>query len=328
MYDDLIKTVLHGMAHSIDNIQLKQLELILRSTLEGYSLTPITLANREDQSQALITSFLQAKEVEGCSKRTIRYYYQTISCLHTTIGKDIRTIQTEDIRTYMARYQEERGISKVTIDNIRRILSSFFSWLEDEDLIIKNPVRRIHKVKTATRIKDVYSDEELERMRDSCSEMRDLAIIDLLASTGMRVGELVSLNREDINFEERECIVFGKGEKERIVYFDARTKIHLGQYLAKRTDSEKALFITLTKPYKRIQIGGIETRLRKIGESLGIKRVHPHKFRRTLATQAIDKGMPVEQVQCLLGHQRIDTTMQYAMVRQGNVKIACRKYLG
>ena len=328
MHDDLIATVLQGMCQSIDDVQLKQLELVLRGALAGYSLTPMVAANREDQSQTLIASFLRAKEVEGCSKKTTCYYRQTITSLHTAIGKDIRTVQTEDIRSYLAQYQEARGASKVTMDNIRRILSSFFSWLEDEDLIIKNPVRRIHKVKTASRIKDVYTDEELERMRDSCSELRDLAIIDLLASTGMRIGELVGLNREDINFAERECIVFGKGEKERIVYFDARTKLHLSQYIAKRTDTENALFVTLTKPIKRIQIGGIEARLRKIGKNIGINRVHPHKFRRTLATQAIDKGMPVEQVQCLLGHRRIHTTMQYAMVRQGNVKASHRRYIG
>lgn len=252
MHDDLIATVLQGMSQSIDGIQLKQLELVLRGALAGYSLTPKMAANREDQSQTFITSFLRAKEVEGCSKKTTRYYCQTITSLHAAIGKDIRTVQTEDIRSYLAQYQEERGASKVTIDNIRRILSSFFSWLEDEDLIIKNPVRRIHKVRTAARIKDVYTDEELEKMRDSCGELRDLAIIDLLASTGMRIGELVRLNRDDINFAERECVVLGKGEKERIVYFDARTKLHLSQYIDARTDSEKALFVTLAKPCKRI----------------------------------------------------------------------------
>ena len=228
----------------------------------------------------------------------------------------------------MSEYQEKNQSSKVTIDNIRRILSSFFSWLEDEDYILKSPVRRIHKVKTGTNIKETYTDEALELMRDSCTELRDLAIIDMLASTGMRVGEMVLLNRADINFNERECVVFGKGDKERIVYFDARTKIHLQNYLNSRRDENPALFVSLQKPHKRLQISGIEVRLREYGKRLGLSKVHPHKFRRTLATMAIDKGMPIEQLQQLLGHRRIDTTLQYAMVKQSNVKIAHRKYIG
>ena len=216
----------------------------------------------------------------------------------------------------------------MTIDNIRRILSSFFSWLEDEDYILKSPVRRIHKVKTVTNIKETYTDEELEKMRDNCTELRDLAIIDMLASTGMRIGEMVLLNKADINFNERECVVFGKGDKERIVYFDARAKIHLQNYINSRTDDNPALFVTLRSPYERIKIGGIEVRLREMGKTLDIEKVHPHKFRRTLATMAIDKGMPIEQLQQLLGHKRIDTTLQYAMVKQSNVKLAHKKYIG
>ena len=244
------------------------------------------------------------------------------------LKKDVKHIVTDDIRTYLTEYQARKHSSRVTIDNIRRILSSFFSWLEDEDYILKSPVRRIHKVKTGTNIKETYSDEALELMRDSCPKVRDLAMIDMLASTGMRVGEMVLLNREDINFNERECVVFGKGDKERIVYFDARTKIHLQNYLQSRTDDNPALFVSLQAPYNRMKIGGIEVRLRKLGKRLGLTKVHPHKFRRTLATMAIDKGMPIEQLQQLLGHKRIDTTLQYAMVKQSNVKIAHRKYIG
>ena len=244
------------------------------------------------------------------------------------VGKEVKYIVTEDIRSYLTDYQARKQSSKVTIDNIRRILSSFFSWLEDEDYILKSPVRRIHKVKTGTSVKETYTDEALELMRDNCTELRDLAIIDMLASTGMRVGEMVLLNREDIDFNERECVVFGKGDKERIVYFDARTKIHLQNYLNSRKDDNPALFVSLQKPYNRLQISGIEVRLRQYGKRLGIAKVHPHKFRRTLATMAIDKGMPIEQLQQLLGHRRIDTTLQYAMVKQSNVKIAHRKYIG
>ena len=272
--------------------------------------------------------FIDAKRLEGCSNKTILYYISTIEMMLNKINKNIIEIETEDLRTYLSDYQMNNNSSKVTIDNIRRILSSFFSWLEDENYIIKSPVRRIKKVKAPSIIKETYTDEELEIMRDNVGTVRDLALIDVLASTGMRVGELVKLNIEDVNFTERECIVLGKGNKERVVYFDARTKIHLKNYLDNRKDNNKALFISLKAPYGRLSIGGVELRLRKIGKQLGIKKVHPHKFRRTLATIAIDKGMPIEQVQKLLGHEKIDTTLQYAMVKQSNVKIAHQKYIG
>ena len=278
--------------------------------------------------QNLVELFLAAKRIEGCSEKSLKYYESTIMAMLDELHKEVKQIDTDDIRSYLTEYQVRKKSSKVTIDNIRRILSSFFSWLEDEDYILKSPVRRIHKVKTGTNIKETYSDEALELMRDSCTELRELAMIDMLASTGMRVGEMVLLNREDINFNERECVVFGKGDKERMVYFDARTKIHLQNYLQSRTDDDPALFVSLQAPHNRMSIGGIEVRLRQMGNRLGLNKVHPHKFRRTLATMAIDKGMPIEQLQQLLGHKRIDTTLQYAMVKQSNVKIAHRKYIG
>lgn len=193
--------------------------------------------------------------------------------------------------------------------------------------IIKSPVRRIHKVRTGTTVKETFSDESIEKLRDGCADVRDLAIIDLLYSTGIRVGELVNLDRKDIDFEERQCVVYGKGNKERQVYFDARTKLHLLNYLESRTDNNNALFVTLDNPHERLKISGVEIRLRELGRKLEIERVHPHKFRRSMATKAIDKGMPIEQVQKLLGHQQIDTTMRYAMVSQNNVKISHRKFM-
>lgn len=271
---------------------------------------------------------MSAKRIEGRSEKTLAYYRSIVKKMTDKIGKAVNRITTDDLRRYLSEYQEGNGSSKVTIDNIRRILSTFFGWLEDEDYIIKSPVRRIHKVKTGKTIKETYTDEELELMRDCCTESRDLAIIDMLASTGMRIGEMVLLNRDDVNFNERECTVLGKGDKERIVYFDARTKMHLQNYLNSREDSNSALFVSLNVPHNRISIGGIEVRLREIGDRLGIQKVHPHKFRRTLATMAIDKGMPIEQLQHLLGHQRIDTTLHYAMVKESNVKLAHKKYLG
>ncbi|EJP23679.1 site-specific recombinase, phage integrase family [Lachnoanaerobaculum sp. ICM7] len=327
MKQNLINDIVQGMLPYLNNAQNEKLQEVLQYVFADYEV-------REKQKQGKISKqnfvelFLSAKRIEGCSEKSLKYYKATIEAMLNELQKDVKHIVTDDIRGYLTEYQEKKKSSKVTIDNIRRILSSFFAWLEDEDYILKSPVRRIHKVKTGTNIKETYSDEALELMRDNCTELRDLAIIDILASTGMRVGEMVLLNRSDIDFNERECIVFGKGSKERVVYFDARTKIHLKNYLESRVDDNPALFVSLKVPYERLKIGGVEVRLRKFGEKLGLQKVHPHKFRRTLATMAIDKGMPIEQLQQLLGHSKIDTTLQYAMVKQSNVKIAHRKYIG
>ena len=328
MKQQLIADVLQRMQGCMDNSQMHRLKQVMEQTLFGYEVTSNTAQSQEDDNREFIELFITAKRIEGCSEKTLKYYRTTIDAMVSAIGKSVRHILTEDLRAYLTAYQSERQSGRVTIDNIRRILSSFFAWLEDEDYILKSPVRRIHKVKTASSIKETYSDEELERMRDNCETLRDLAMIDLLASTGMRVGEMVLLNRDDINFTERECVVFGKGDKERIVYFDARAKLHLQEYLRCRTDENPALFVSLRAPHARLHIGGVEHRLREMGKKLHIPKVHPHKFRRTLATVAIDKGMPIEQLQRLLGHQRIDTTLQYAMVKQSNVKIAHKKYIG
>lgn len=329
MKEKLILEISNAMTDILSVEQLAKLNGVLLKTISKY-----TVSMDEEQAPSLATSndtllkaFLSAKQVEGCSQPTIRYYGNTIKQLADNMSKRFTDYTTEDIRAYLAVFQQKHNATKVTVDNVRRIFSSFFSWLEEEDYILKNPVRRIHKVKTGTQVREVLSDESLESIRDTCTHPRDLAIVDLLASTGMRVGELVKLNREDINFTERECVVFGKGNKQRIVYFNARTKIHLQQYLNERSDQNEALFVSLNNPQKRLQISGVEVRLRKIGREANVPRVHPHKFRRTLATMAIDKGMPVEQVQKLLGHVKIDTTMHYAMVSQNNVKVSHRRFI-
>lgn len=326
MKQELINNIKVQMQKVLDNSQMQELHKVLVYCMHGYEVTASDLENSEEKDYLEI--FLSAKRIEGRSEKSLKYYKATIDKMTQTINKCVNHISTDDLRNYLADYQKEHNSSKVTIDNIRRILSSFFAWLEDEDYILKSPVRRIHKVKTGKSIKETYTDEELELMRDNISEPRDLAIIDMLTSTGMRVGEMVLLNKDDINFEERECVVFGKGDKERIVYFDARTKMHLQKYIDSRNDNNPALFVSLSSPHDRLKISGVEVRLRELGRTLGISKVHPHKFRRTLATMAIDKGMPIEQLQQLLGHQRIDTTLQYAMVKQSNVKIAHRKYIG
>lgn len=314
----LIKQIEDKMLMHLNAEQMGQLHQVLESCLNS----------AKEEKHDLVKLFIAAKRVEGCSEKTLRYYDSTIRNAIEKVNKDITNVTTDDLRIYLDDYQVNSKISKVTVDNIRRILSSFFSWLEDEDYILKSPVRRIHKVKTCKTVKEAYTDEELELMRDECDGARDLAIIDLLASTGMRVGELVKLNRKDIDFQNRECIVLGKGNKQRKVYFDARTKLHLKKYLDGRDDGNEALFVSLQKPYNRLQISGVEIRLRELGNRLNITKLHPHKFRRTLATTAIDKGMPIEQVQQLLGHQSIDTTLQYSMVNQNNVKESHRKFIG
>ena len=325
MKNEIITEVLQRMLPYLNNQQLDQLKSTVDSVLTKYEIAD---DSRIQSNEEIISKFIEAKRIEGCSEKTLNYYRKTITDMMSGIEKEVMHITTEDLRKYLTDYQEKKKISKVTVDNIRRILSSFFSWLEDEDYILKSPVRRIRKVKTISTVKETYTDEALEQMRDGCSELRDLAMIDILASTGMRVGEMVLLNRNDINFNERECVVLGKGNKQRIVYFDARAKIHLQNYLESRTDNDDALFVTLKSPHTRLTIGGVEVRIRELGKSLGMNKVHPHKFRRTLATVAIDKGMPIEQLQQLLGHKRIDTTLQYAMVKQSNVKNAHRKYIG
>lgn len=331
MKNQLISEITRQMIPYLDNAQMEQLQNVLQHALWNVQIT-----SNEDGAQQpdketndeLLDMFLSAKRVEGCSEKTLRYYETSIRRLFAAVDSHVTHMQTDDLRGYLSDYQQQTQCSKGNIDNIRRIMSSFFTWLEDENYILKSPVRRIHKIRSNKTVKETYTDEALETMRDQCGCLRDLAMIDLLASTGMRVGELVRLNRDDIDFENRECVVFGKGSKERPVYFDARTKIHLKNYLESRSDDNPALFVSLLSPYNRLEISGVEVRLRKLGRKLGITKVHPHKFRRTLATRAIDKGMPIEQVQRLLGHAKIDTTMQYAMVNQNNVKISHRKYIG
>ena len=328
MIDNLINEIEQAMLNILDNEQIRQLRKVLEYTFRNVCVTEKNTVNNESCNQTLIENFVAAKKVEGCSEKSINYYKSTIDNALVKINKEVVHITTDDLRNYLNEYQASSGASKVTVDNIRRILSSFFSWLEEENYIVKSPVRRIHKVKVGKTVKETYTDEALEQMRDHCSSSRDLALIDLLASTGMRVGELVRLNRNDIDYQNRECIVTGKGDKQRKVYFDARTKIHLQKYVNSRTDTNEALFVSLLAPYDRLQISGVEIRLRQLGRELNIPKVHPHKFRRTLATMAIDKGMPIEQVQHLLGHQSLDTTLQYAMVNQNNVKLSHHKFIG
>ena len=326
MKEKVIKEIEQKMASILNNEQKEKLKEVLLYTFYNIEVTSIKDELVEDTTD-YAKMFIAAKRIEGCSERTLNYYETTIKTMVEKLSKKVNSIETEDLRNYLSEYQAKNNCSKVTIDNVRRILSSFFAWLEDEDYIMKSPVRRIHKVKATQTVKETYTDEELEEMRDACVEIRDLAMVDFLASTGVRVGELVNLDRVDIDMQERSCVVLGKGGKEREVYFDARTKIHLQNYLNTRTDNNSALFVSLLRPYDRLKISGVEIRLRELGKKINIKKIHPHKFRRTMATKAIDKGMPIEQVQVLLGHRKIDTTLQYAMVNQNNVRNSHKRFI-
>lgn len=320
--EEKLVCILNEMAAYLNIPQMKKLQEVLLKNLTDAGAQRVETPNME-----YLKMFLDAKKVEGCSPRTLQYYRITIEHLLGQVTTPIRRITTEEIREYLSDYQQINQCGKATVDNVRRNISSFFSWLEEEDHILKSPMRRIHKIKGKQQVKEVISDEVIEKLRDNCSNIRDLAMIDLLYSTGIRVGELVNLNIVDVNFEARECIVFGKGDKERKVYFDAKAKLHLQRYLESRTDENPALFVTLDAPFDRLKISGVEVRLRKLGRSLNLNKIHPHKFRRTMATRAIDKGMPIEQVQKILGHSQIDTTMQYAIVNQTNVRISHQKFI-
>ena len=320
--DEKLVSILNEMADYLNIAQMKKLQEVLLKNLSDETPQKEEISNNE-----YLKMFIDAKRIEGCSMRTLSYYQVTVEHLLSQITCPIRKITTDQIRCYLANYQKRNNCSKVTVDNIRRNISSFFSWLEEEDYILKSPMRRIHKIKTKQAVKEIISDEIIERLRDNCKCLRDLAMIDLLYSTGIRVGKLVGLNISDINFEERECVVYGKGGKERRVYFDAKAKLHLQNYIESRVDNNPALFVTLDAPYDRIKISGVEIRIRELGRKLDIEKIHPHKFRRTMATRAIDKGMPIEQVQKILGHSQIDTTMKYAIVNQNNVKTSHRRYI-
>ena len=315
-------SILNEMSEYLSVAQMKKLQEVLLKTLCEEKAQKENATNDD-----YLRLFLDAKKIEGCSERTLQYYRVTIERMLRIIGVPIRKATTDEIRRYLVEYQQVNNCSKVTVDNVRRNISSFFSWLEEEDYILKSPMRRIHKIKTKQQVKEVISDEAIERLRDSCKCARDLAMIDLLYSTGIRVGELVNLNITDIDFEARDCVVFGKGDKERRVYFDAKAKLHLQNYLHTRTDDNPALFVTLDAPFSRLKISGVEIRMRELGRSLHLDRIHPHKFRRTMATRAIDKGMPIEQVQKILGHSQIDTTMRYAIVNQANVRTSHQKFI-
>lgn len=323
--NELLEKLLKELKPLIKENNFDKVDKKIKNVFKKYEFREINGSNPKNNKEALIL-FIDAKRIEGCSNRSIKYYEVILNSFLNSIEKNYLVIETEDIRRYLSNYAK-RNVSNVTLDNVRRIISTFFAWLESENYIIKSPTRRIHKIKIEKVIKETYNDETIELLRQYSMNIRNLAIIDFLLSTGVRVGELVKLNISDLNLESRECIVQGKGNKQRKVYFDAKTKLEIEQYIKSRNDKNIALFVSLFNPHDRLEISGVEIMLKKISKKIGIHNVHPHKFRRTLATRAIDKGMPIEQVQKMLGHAKIDTTLEYAMVDENNVKISHKKFL-
>lgn len=324
---DTVKEIKNRCSDFLNLKQVSKLETVLLSILKEQEARFI-YKNESLDNNELFNCFLSAKKVEGCSYRSIKMYRSILLNFTKSINKTFGELSTDDIRDYINKYEETNKISKISLDNIRRVLSSLFTWLFDEEYIQRNPMRRIHKIKTPKIVKQAFSDDDLTMLKDNCSTIRDLAIVDLLSSSGIRVSELVNLKIQDIDLDNQECIVMGKGSKERKVYFDAITKIHLKTYLESRLDENESLFVSKIKPHGKLLISGVESMLKKLSKKANVDLVYPHRFRRTLATKAIDKGMPIEQVQALLGHSKIDTTLMYAIVSQNNVRTSYRKLIG
>lgn len=322
MENELIDTILQRMQSFLNYAQTLKLREILNEVL-----VPVEDSKKNYSNEELFKAFLNAKHLEGLTDRSLTYYKQELAYIFKDLKKSVLETTTRDLREFLSKYQIENNVNNVTLNNVRRVLNSFFTWLENENYIFKSPMRRIHNIKTDKIIKQPFDLRSINKMREYAKkEPRDLAIIDLLLSTGMRVGELVLLNKKDLDLNKKQCKVFGKGRKERICFFDERAKESLQNYLKTRTDKEEALFVNLNgEPKRRITIEAVGNHIRVIGRRCGIEKAHPHRFRRTLATMALDRGMPLEQVQKLLGHEEIGTTLIYANVKEANVKKTYRK---
>ena len=327
---NIIRRIIDDMKPYLNQRQITELNQSLMFNLEDVELVHKEKPFDEDykkENKRLFESFLDSKKLEGRSDNTLHYYRTTLEKLLASFDKPLQNVTTNDIREWLLLYKET-GVSNTTVNNVRRIFSSFFGWLEAEEYILRDPMRRIHRVKEEYQIKKPFSEWEIERLRVHLKDsVRDRAMFELLLSTGMRLTELRGLNQGDVDFSEREIIVFGKGAKQRIVYFDERTSLFLQKYLESRDDDNPALFVTIKNPHERLGKAGIGTTVREWGRNTNIENVHPHRFRRTMATRALRAGMPIEQIQVILGHSSIETTRIYAKVNQDDVKYAHRKYV-
>lgn len=276
-----------------------------------------------DRDEDLLDAFLAAKEVEGRSKKTMERYAYIIRRFLAEAKTDTRHVTVYHIRAYLMA-EKKRGIGENTLEGCRCVFSSYFGWLQKEGLISANPCANLGAIKTPKIVREPYSPEELERLREACKTLRDRALLAFLLSTGCRISEVCALNRDDIDFQSLECTVLGKGNKERIVYLDAVAAMLLKRYLAGRKDADPALFIGSRA--ERLLPGGVRAMLKKLEAKTGVANVHPHRFRRTLATNLISRGMVIQEVAAILGHDKLDTTMRYVYLDKTAVKNSYRKY--
>ena len=324
----LIRNIIGDMKHSLNQRELSELNRVLITHLMDVEIIGRELPYEEDfrkENERLMGLFIDAKRLEGRSKNTIAYYQHMIVRLCDFLDKPILLMTTQDIRQFLLHCHST--MKPVSVNNVKRIYSSFFQWLENEEYILKSPVKRIGNIKVDKVIKKPFSITETEKLRIGCETLRLRAMLEFLLSTGVRVGELVKLNINDIDMSDRSCIVFGKGAKQREVFFNERTLIHLNKYLDSRDDNNPALWVTYNRPHNRLDISGVGTELRALGKKTGVTDVHPHRFRRTMASYAVGHGMKIEQVRVLLGHESIETTQLYAIANNEDIKYAHKKYL-
>lgn len=325
--EDFVNEVINQLAPEFPEDKLIKIRDTLYIKLISYKLQKKKdeLILFDNDNEIKLKKFIATKRLEGLSENTLVQYHRTITNLLDTLNKPINRITTDDIRFYLSVYHDERKVSKVTLNNMRRYFSSFFSWCCDEDIIDKNPMRRIKAIKQQKVIKEPFSDVEMEKIRESTESLRDRALIEFLYSTGCRVSEVVGLDKSNVDFIHNSVVVNGKGNKQREVYISDTAMYWIEKYLHSREDDSPALFSGKRTP--RIQKAGIEETLRRIGRKSGVENVHPHRFRRTVATNLINRGMPVQEVQQILGHSKLDTTMIYCKVDKKNIQASHRKFI-
>lgn len=321
MVEKFRNELLSGLVGILGQEKIDLVDRVLIKILNKYEITKKhnELIVYGDDNDKIRKQFIASMRLEGKSEKTLVQYNRAIMKMIEFISKPFTKIQTNDIRFYLSNYQATRGVSKRTLDNERRFLSAFFSWLTIEEIIQKNPMLRIKKVKQDKVIKKPFSDIEVEKLRLNCKNKKEKALVEFMLSTGCRVSEISNVDLNDVNFETGECIVFGKGNKERTVYISNKSMYYIKDYIESRKKSSTALFTG--KFGKRLSKAAIENTVRMIGKRAGVLKVHPHRFRRTFATNALNKGMPIQHVQRLLGHKNMDTTMLYCQIDEDCIKM-------
>lgn len=330
MIEKIIENVINEMTPHLDQSQLDHLSNVLYVNFHGKEIKDESteiVPSGVDGNEMKIRMFLASKKAVNRQNNTLKQYSREIRNMLAFLGKNIEDVTGMDLRYYYGVMRERRGISMSTMKTRLHYLSSFWDFLTTEELVRSNPVKKVGVLKLEKSIKKPYSAEELECLRGACIELRDRALIEFLYSTGVRVSEMAALNVGDIEMAKQELIVYGKGSKERKTYLTDAARFYLAKYLKDRNaQPEEPLFVTLDYPHNRLTVPGIQYMLRQLGIRAGVENVHPHRFRRTIATDLLSRGMPIEQVKEFLGHEKIDTTMIYCTVQEENVKASHRKY--